>query len=146
MQLEHIELIFTDLELMLKKLKKASYEANMERFRNEQGHFIDGMIKTVKDAPDTEAAAGSVGNDFAEGIFTAFAKNGKINGRKQADMNFFMIYYVFPAILLTKEECATALCDGIKNAWNAKFRDTNINYTDYDSLYNSFRNKIFGIF
>ena len=144
--MEHIELIFTDLELMLKKLKKVSYEANMERFRREQGHFIDEMIRTVKEADDKEAAAGSVGAEFADGIFEAFSKNGKINGRKQADMNFFMIYYVFPAILLTGQDCATTLCDGIKDAWNAKFRDTNINYTDYDSLYNSFRNKIFGIF
>ena len=131
---------------MLRKLKKVSYEANMEKFRSEQGHFIDEMIHTVRDSDDKEAAAKSVGDDFANGIFEAFSKNGKINGRKQADMNFFMIYYVFPAILLSGDDHATLLCDGIRDAWNARFRDTNINYTDYDSLYNSFRNKIFGIF
>ena len=144
--LENIELIFTDQEQMLKKLKKSSYEANMERFRREQGHFIDEMINTVKEAEDKDAASSVVGKAFADGVFDVFSVKGKINGRKQADMNFFMIYYVFPAILLTNEECADSLCTGIKDAWNSRFRDTNISYTDYDSLYNAFRNKIFGIF
>ncbi len=143
---DDIELIFTDLEQMLRKLKKVSYEANMKKFRDEQGHFIDEMITYVKDSEDKDAAVKKVGNDFADGIFNAFSVNGKINGRKQADMNFFMIYYVFPAILLTGEDCADSLCTGIKDAWNAKFKDTNISYTDYDTLYSSFRNKIFGIF
>lgn len=144
--LDHIEQIFTDVELMLKKLKKTSYEANMERFRREQGHFIDEMIKYVKDSEDKGSAASKTADAFADGVFDAFSVNGKIKGRQQADMNFFMIYYVFPAILLTNEECATTLCDAVRDSWNAKFRDTNINYTDYDTLYSSFRNKIFGIF
>lgn len=143
---DHIEEIFTDLELMLKKLKKLSYEANMNRFRNEQGRFIDEMIRYVNDADDVDEAVKTLGNDFSDGVFDAFSKNSKIPGRKQADLNFFMIYYVFPAILLTGDEHADKICTGIKDAWNAKFRDTNISYTDYDTLYNSFRNKIFGIF
>ena len=53
---DHIEEIFTDLELMLKKLKKLSYEANMNRFRNEQGRFIDEMIRYVNDADDVDEA------------------------------------------------------------------------------------------
>ncbi|MCR4740691.1 MAG: hypothetical protein K5886_10600 [Lachnospiraceae bacterium] len=144
--LDHVEVIFNDLEFMLRKLKKASYEANMNRFRAEQGHFIDEMISFVKASDDPAEAAGEVGRSFAEGIFNAFEKKGKINGRRQADLNFFMIYYVFPAVLLTDEECADSLCTGIKDAWNKRFKDTNISYTTYDKLYNSFRTKIFGIF
>lgn len=144
--LEHVELVFTDLELMLKKLKRPSYEANMNRFRNEQGHFINEMTEYVRSAANPEEAADIMGNTFADKVFEAFSVNGKIKGRKQADLNFFMIYYVFPAILLTNEECAGLVCDSVKNAWNARFKDTNIGYTDYDTLYNSFRNKIFGIF
>ena len=143
---ENIDLIFTDLEQMLRKLKKPSYEENMKGFLAKQGHFIDEMIRCVKESDDTDTAAKAVGEEFADAVFNAFSVNGKIKGRKQADMNFFMIYYVFPAILLTNEECADNLCIGLRDAWNARFKDTNINYTDYDSLYNSFRNKIFGIF
>ena len=144
--LDHIELIFTDLEQMLRKLKKLSYEENMKKFRATQGHFIDEITGFVKSAPDAREAADEVGKTFADGVFNAFNVGGKMKGRKQADLNFFMIYYVFPAILLTEDTYADEICTGIKNAWNAKFRDTNIGYTDYDTLYNSFRNKIFGIF
>ena len=90
--LENIELIFTDLEQMLRKLKKASYEANMDKFLREQGHFIDEMIDRVKASENTEEAAAETGRAFADGIFDAVSVNGKIRGRKQADMNFFMIY------------------------------------------------------
>lgn len=144
--LDHIELIFTDLELMLKKLKKLSYEENMKRFRKEQGHFIDEMIGYVKSSSDTEAAAKEIGKVFSDGVFDAFSVNGRIKGRKQADLNFFMIYYVFPAILLTDEDCSAVICDSLRDEWNARFDDTNINYTTYDRLYSTFRNKIFGIF
>ena len=144
--LDNIELIFTDLELMLRKLKKLSYEENMKRFQNEQGHFIDEMINHVKGSEDPDAAAGEVAQEFSDGVFSAFSQKGRMNGRKQADLNFFMIYYVFPAILLTNEDCSEKLCDGIRDAWNARFTGTNINYTTYDKLYSSFRNKIFGIF
>lgn len=144
--LDHIELIFTDLEQMLRKLKKLSYEANMKKFRTEQGHFIDEMIGFVKAAPDAQEAADEVGRTFADGVFNAFNVGGKMKGRKQADLNFFMIYYVFPAILLTDEDCAPMLCDSIRDAWNARFSGPPINYTTYDRLYETFRNKIFGIF
>ena len=144
--LENVEEIFTDLKLMLRKLKKASYEENMTRFRQEQGHFIDEMIGYVKSSEDEQTAINEVAEAFSKGIFDAFNVNGKINGRKQADMNFFMIYYVFPAILLTDEECADRLCNGIKEKWNATFEDTNISYTTYDKLYGAFREKIFGLF
>lgn len=144
--LDNIERMFTDLELMLRKLKKLSYEDNMKRFRNEQGHFIDEMICHVKGSEDPDAAIAEVADAFAGGVFSAFSVKGRMKGRKQADLNFFMIYYVFPAILLTNEDCSEKLCDGIRDAWNARFTGTNINYTTYDKLYSSFRNKIFGIF
>ena len=131
---------------MLKKLKKLSYEENMKKFRNTQGHFIDEMTGFVKAAPDAKKASEEVGRAFADGVFDAFNVGGKMKGRKQADLNFFMIYYVFPAILLTGEECAPTLCDGIRDAWNEKFSGPPINYTTYERLYETFRNKIFGIF
>ena len=52
----------------MKKLKKLSYEANMEKFRSEQGHFIDEMVSYVKEAEDKEGACKKVGCDFAEGV------------------------------------------------------------------------------
>ena len=64
----------------------------------------------------------------------------------QTDLNFFMIYYVFPAILLTEHDDAKLIADHLCSRWGEKFKNSKIQYTDYDSLYVSFREKIFGIF
>lgn len=143
---ENSELIFQDMEQMLKKLKKPVYEANMERFRSKHGDFIDGMVSYVKNADEPETAVKTVADAFMDDVIGGFSVKGRIGGRKQADLNFFMIYYVFPAILLTHEESAESLCNGIRDAWNSRCVNTNINYTTYEKLYDSFRNKIFGLF
>jgi hypothetical protein len=143
---EHGEQLFQDLEMMLRKLKKPTYEANMDRFRKEHGQYLEDMICYVERSEDTESAISKIANAFADDVQKAFSVKGKINGRKQADMNFFMIYYVFPAILLAEAPCSERLCDGIRDVWNSRFKGTNINYTTYDRLHDSFRNKIFGIF
>ena len=72
-------------------------------------------------------------------------KRGKIDGRTQIDLNFFMIYFVFPSILQIGEN-GTVIADGVRDVWSRSFKDGDIQYTDYDTLYNSFREKIFGIF
>ena len=85
---------------------------------------------------------------FAESVEHEFAssKNGRISGPLQLDLNFFMIYYVFPAILMTEHEDAVLIADQIRDEWGNRFKDSKIQYTDYDSLYGAFREKIFGIF
>lgn len=143
---ENSERIFQDMEQMLKKLKKPVYEANMEKFRRKHGEIIDGMVQYAKNSDDLKTAITKIADAFMDDVFRGFSVKGKIGGRKQADMNFFMIYYVFPAILLTHEECAESLCDDIRDAWNTRCANTNINYTTYEKLHDSFRNKIFGIF
>ena len=64
----------------------------------------------------------------------------------QADINFFMIYYVFPAILKTGHEDSRLVADSICAEWKGRFKNSEIGYTDYDTLHDSFREKIFGIF
>ena len=74
-----------------------------------------------------------------------FSVGDRIKGKVQVDLNFFMIYYVFPAILLTENEHAVLLADEICSAWGNHFKDSKIKYTEYDKLYVSFHDKIFGI-
>lgn len=144
--LEQVELIFDNMEAMLKKIKKNSYEERMKGFREEHGHYFQEMIDYVTTAEEKEAAISVIADDFVGKVQEGFQVKGKINGRKQADMNFFMIYYVFPAILLTEDENADAIAGAICKKWGETFKDSKIGYTTYDKLYNSFRNKIFGIF
>lgn len=146
--LEHVESMFDDMKPMMKKLKKASYKANMEIFQERYGHFFAEMIETTQNSNDKEKAAGEIAVAFADSIEKAFQspKKKKIDNCLQLDLNFFMIYYVFPSLLKTEHEDATLIADHICEEWGRRFKDSDIKYTDYDSLYSSFREKIFGIF
>ena len=100
--LEQMELMFSDMTQMLKRLKKDTYEANMKTFREKYGHYFQEMVQYVQSEPDQEKAARELGEMFAEKVWNAHQKRGKMGGRTQSDLDFFMIYYVFPAILLTE--------------------------------------------
>ncbi len=144
--LEQVAGMFDNMEDMLKKLKKKSYEQRMNEFREKNNHFFTEMTDYVQQAEDKAEAIKTIADTFVTAVQERFAIKGKIKGRTQADLNFFMIYYVFPAILLTEHENAKEIADGICSKWGAFFRDSKIGYTTYDSLYSTFREKIFGIF
>ncbi|MDE7021290.1 MAG: hypothetical protein K2P23_10415, partial [Lachnospiraceae bacterium] len=81
-----------------------------------------------------------------DAVKESFSVSGKIKSRTQLDMIFFMIYYVFPAVLLEESEVSDLIAGSIRDAWGVKFKDSNIQYADYDKIYGAFREKIFGIF
>lgn len=144
--LENVESIFDGMSDMMKKLKKASYEKNMKGFREKNGHFFEEMASYVEGAQDKEAAAKEVAHVFTDAVKEEFSVKGKIKSRTQADLNFFMIYYVFPAILMTQSEEKDLIAGNIRDEWAVKFRDSKIQYADYDRIYGAFREKIFGLF
>lgn len=144
--LNQVETMFDDMLIMMKKLKKASYEKNMKTFREQYGHFFDEMAQYTEAAQDKEAAAGEIAAVFTEAVSQKFSVKGKIRARTQADLNFFMIYYVFPAVLLAESKDRDLIAKSIRDEWAAKFKDSNIGYTDYDKIYGGFREKILGIF
>lgn len=144
--LNNVSSMFDNMVPMLKKIKKKNYEERTKTFRDNYGHYIDEMTGYVDASEDKDATVEKIAQVFIEDIKAKYEVKGKINGRVQADMNFFMIYFVFPAILLTENENATKLADGICAKWGASFKNSNIGYTTYDKLYSSFKEKIFGIF
>ena len=144
--LNQVETMFDDMLVMMKKLKKASYEKNMKTFRETYGHYFEEMAQYVEENQDQKAAAKEVAVVFTDAVNEKFSKNGKIKPRTQADLNFFMIYYVFPAVLLVERDSKDLIASSIQEAWAAKFKDSNIGYTSYDKIYGGFREKIFGIF
>ncbi len=144
--LDHVETIFDGMTAMMKKLKKPTYKKNMEEFLENHGHFFNEMEEYVKWEENKEEACGQIAEVFTECVQNRFSKKGKIKGRTQVDLNFFMIYYVFPAILMRKSEYADMIAKSICSHWGTKFKNSSIGYTEYDLLYNSFRDKIFGIF
>ena len=143
--LENVGSMFDGMLDMMKKLKKASYEKNMQEFRERNGHFFQEMMQYVGQKEDKEAAAKEVADVFTDAVKETFSVRGKIKSRTQIDMNFFMIYYVFPTILLMESEYSDLIAGSIRDLWKSRFRDSNIEYTTYDELYNSFQEKILGI-
>lgn len=145
--LQGIENIFDNKDNMLKHLKKKNFEENTENFKATYGYLFDEMFEYVGGAEDKEAAAEEIATTFVNAVTKRYAvKKGKVSGRDQVDLNFFMIYYVFPTIIAVESEDNKVIADAICNKWGSSFKDSKIQYTDYDSLYGSFRHKIFGIF
>ncbi len=145
--LEGIEKIFDNKEKMMSHLKKKNYEANTAVFLEEHSHFFEDMKAYVDQAEDKDAAAVEIAECFVSAVEKNFSnKKGKIPSSVQVDLNFFMIYYVFPTILNLESEYTKVIADKLCELWGKRFKDSKIQYTDYDTLYGSFRNKIFGIF
>ena len=143
--LDHVEMMFDGMKYMIHNLRKPSYQKNMETFRDKNGHFFQEMIQYMKQSIDKEAAAKEIADCITDAVKNSFSKKGKINSRTQVDLNLFMIYYVFPAILLTESEDAVPIAEQIRNTWASKFKNSNIQYADYDRIYESFQDRIFGI-
>ena len=144
--LNNIESIYENKKEMMKRLKKASYKKNMEFFTEKYGHYIVEMTDYIDRAADKDAAATEIGEVLTDAVKNTYSKKGKINSGLQADLNMFTIYYVFPAILLTDHAQAKRICDAICASWAKKFKNSNISYTTYDRLYETFHEKILGIF
>lgn len=143
--LNQVETMFDDMEKMIKKLKKKQYEENMENFMTAYEAYFWEM-ETYMSENDPQTAAKEISQVFVDAVKERYEVKGKIKGYVQADLNLFMIYYVFPAILKRDHEHAKLLADTLCETWGSSFKDSKIGYTDYDSLYKSFREKIFGIF
>ena len=146
--LDHVEILFEDMRPMMKKLKKKTYKINMEEFLSRHGQYFHEMTEITANADDKEAAAAEMAREFVDSVEKHFTspRKGRIENVVQLDLNFFMIYYIFPAILKTEHEDARLIADHILDEWSGRFKDSDIQYTDYDSLYAAFREKIFGIF
>lgn len=143
--LDRVETMFDHMGPMLKKVKKKQYEENMKVFRSEYGHYFFEMTDYMK-TEKKEVVAKEIAKVFVTAVKQKFEKKGKIKGYVQMDMNFFMIYYVFPAILMTQHEDAKLIADTLCETWGETFVDSRIGYTDYDSIHDSFQEKIFGLF
>lgn len=145
--LQGIEIVFEDKERMMRHLKKKSYEENTKVFLEKHGHYFHEMAEHVKAAEKKEVAAAEIGECFVRAVKHTFTnKKGKVESRIQVDLNFFMIYYIFPSILTLCQEDAKVIADALCAVWGKSFKESDIKYTDYDKLYNSFREKILGIF
>ena len=145
--LDNIVSIFENKKELMSHLKKKSYEKNMKAFRNAYNKYFFEMTDYVGIAEDKETAAKEIAKIFVDETEKNFAKGlrKRIPGYVQSDLNLFMIYYVFPAILMTLHDDSKLIADTLCNEWKARFKDGQIGYTDYETLSGAFKEKIFGI-
>lgn len=145
--LEQAGAMFDDMAGMLSRIKKKIYGERMAYFRQKNESTLTEMIRFVEQAQEQQDAAAQVAKALADAVEARFAKRGKISGSSQMDINLMMIYYVFPAILLTESACAVPLADAIRDEWRRRFRDSEqLDYTTYEELSNTFQEKILGMF
>ena len=141
--------MFDNMEAMMDRIKKKVYAERMERFREKNLEILAQMTDFVEQAEEQERdkAAAQVAKALADAVEARFAKRGKISGRTQMDINLFMIYFVFPAILLTQSEYAGLLADAIRDEWRGRFKNSEqLSYTKYEEICGTFQEKIFGMF
>ena len=147
--LEQAGTMFDNLEALMYRLKKKAYKERMGEFREKNQEILAEMTELVERAEESERdeMAAQTAKAFADAVEARFAKRGKISGRSQMDINLFMIYFVFPAILLTQSEYAGLLADAVRDEWRGRFRDSaQINYTTYEEIYSTFQEKFLGLF
>lgn len=141
--------MFDSMEAMMDRIKKKVYAERMERFREKNLEILAQMTDFVEQAEEQERdkAAAQMAKALADAVAARFAKRGKISGRTQMDINLFMIYFVFPAILLTQSEYAGLLADAIRDEWRRRFKNSEqLSYTTYEEIHGTFQEKIFGMF
>ena len=145
--LDNIVSIYDNKKEHMQHLKKKNYEKNMKEFRKSYNNYFFEMTDYVSAAVDKKAAAKEIAKIFVDETEKNFAKGlrKKIPGYVQSDLNFFMIYYVFPAILMTLHDDSKLIADTLCEEWKARFKDGQIGYTDYETLLGAFKEKIFGI-
>ena len=72
-------------------------------------------------------------------------KRGVLDSRTRSEVSLFMVYYVFPAIL-KQGETGTVIADGVLAACRKGLKNRGLRYVDYDTVYNGFNDKLFGLF
>ena len=147
--LEQAGVMFDNMEAMMYRFKKKSYKERMEQFREKNEAILSEMTGFVEQAEEQERdeAAAQAAKALANAVEARFAKRGKISGRSQMDINLFMIYFVFPAILLTQSEYAGRLADAIRDEWRVHFKNSaQLSYTTYEEISGTFQEKFLGLF
>lgn len=133
----HTKEIFADYEHYLRKFRKKDYIQNMELFRAKWNEILAATVQ----AGNYEEVA----KDFVEQLKNTYKRFGKVSKTRKIDLGLFLIYFVFPGILLTEKAGAKELCDILADSWNEEM-GTCIEYLSYDEIVENFNDKTFGMF
>ncbi len=144
--LDNFSEVFGEMNPLLKRLKKKRYEENMEWLRENHGHYFKEMTELMEKAEDKEKMSSEIATAILDAADKKLRRWGRIPGYAEVNLTFFMIYYIFPAILLEESPYSTALADALQEAFRKRFKNENIRYADYQTIHDGFNEKILGLF
>ncbi len=144
--LDNFSEVFGDMNPLLKRLKKKRYEENMEWLRQTHGHYFKEMTELMEQAQDKENTASDIAAAILDAAENKLKRWGRIPGYAEVNLTFFLIYYIFPAILLEESPHSTALADALQEEVKRRFKNSNIRYADYQTIHDGFNEKILGLF
>ena len=132
--------LFDDYEILLTGFNRAKYIKNMQVFKEK---YKDALTELYRQSKEEYRS-------FCEAVYKRYSFMGKVGKMKKKDLNLFMIYYIFPAMLLKGEdnaekEMAHTGGDSLLETWNSVF-DTDISYLEYPVILEGFNDKLFGVF
>jgi len=142
--LDNVLSMFDDRKALVGKIKKAAYETNMPIYCEKYADLYKEMLGYLSDRDDKAVAAKEIADIFCQRVYDGHAKNGRVKSGLILDLNFMMVYYFFPGLLLTGDENAATLADAIRDKWNETFGCT-ISYGTYDFIMEGFKKKLFGL-
>ncbi len=144
--LEQMPSLFDQYEkkLVFSSHKRKTYEAYFEAFCKEQGKLLSEMTDLLDTREDKDTAADEIAMCMVGAVNEKYRKWGRVSAKRRTDLGFYLIYYVFPAILLTEHPDAKLLADHIRDIWNREMKEK-ISYADYETIRESFQDKLLGL-
>lgn len=123
--------------------KLKTYSGAVENFCADYKYIFEEMNSAIE--AETDAVAQKidlVASEFVSELVDIVKKKGRQPGnREMLDTNLYMIMYVFPCILETHGRYSKELTEKVVEKWNASFKNTNLQYADYETINSGFKRK-----
>lgn len=137
--------IFEERDRYLKRLNQSTYEENYRHFRDRYGHMLNEALEALKDDEDISKAMDETAVSLSELVWERYSKNGRMKNAVSMDINFVMIYYIFPYLLEQTQCGGPEFAERLRLKWN-EIHKCNISYAPYDEIYRGFKKRLFGYF
>lgn len=148
--------MYNDRDKYNSKFKMKTYMDAVEDFCSDYMGMFREMLNQIDevaascDNEETDEIPDEVSSKIDE-IATEFVKqsesiikkeNKQPGAKVMLEYNMYAVMYIFPCILETKKKYSEELTKTIVKKWNSSFKNTNLQYSDYETINSGFRRKL----
>ncbi len=138
--------IFEDMEMFIKNLNKTRYDTNFQTFYEKHNVFFSSLLSAIENSDNKEEVSNDISMRFIEAVRSTYGnKKGVIKSYFLADINMFMVQYIFPSIMKVESEYSLLLVESLRENWSATFKGSNLQHTTFETIFSGFKNKFLGI-